>query len=58
MRSVRFNLKLQSFRQQQVLRAEEEAKKPKLVRQFNRLKEELNKASNKAFDDFIDRLGR
>ena len=58
MRSVRFNLKLQSFRQQQAIRAEEEAKKPKLVRQFNRLKEELNKASNKAFDDFIDRLGR
>ena len=58
MRSVRFNLKLQSFRQQQAIRAEEEAKKPKLVRQFNKFKEELNKASNKAFDDFIDRLGR
>lgn len=58
MRKVRFHLKVESFRKQQAIRAEEEAKKPKLVRQFNRLKEELNKASNKAFDDFIDRLGR
>ena len=57
-RRVRFNIKVEEFRNRQSLRELEEAKKPKFIRKFNEFKTELNRVSNKAFDEFIDRLGR
>ena len=57
-RRVRFNLKVESFREQQAKRAEEEAKKPIVVKKFKAFKENLNKISCEALDKIIERLGR
>lgn len=57
-RRVRFHFKVEQFRKQQAIRDAREARKPKIVRKFNKLKEDISTATNKAFDDFIDRLGR
>ena len=57
-RRVRFHLKVESFREQQAKRAEEEAKKPVIVRKFKAFKENLNKVSCEALDNIIERLGR
>lgn len=57
-RRVRFNLKVESFREQQAKRAEEEAKKPIVVKKFKAFKENLNKISCEALDKIIERLSR
>ena len=56
-RRVRFSIKIDEFRKKQARIAEQEARKPKIVRMFNEFKKEFNKASLKALDRFEERLG-
>ena len=56
-RRVRFSIKIDEFRKKQARIAEQEARKPKIVRMFNEFKKEFNKASVKAIDRFEERLG-
>ena len=56
-RRVRFSIKIDEFRKKQARIAEQEARKPKIVRMFNEFKREFNKAGVKALDRIEERLG-